>query len=486
MSNASQSADSRKDASWKIRRLVQKQDEFKKLWQSDRLSHQAKLEALECQKRALQEKLDAAIKDQDELLTQVRVHKAQIFSLEQRKCLIQSEANDLRAEQARLCDTVGQLEAAVADGERHLLEQAEQNDRQMEQLEHDWQERMRQKDEAFAKQASELQAQTDRAAKQAEDLLEEKCALQASLSERCEELEAQKGIRDKLQYDHGVEMRLIQMQKNALSNKVTALTNAADDLTDKKEALRKSDEQKSKELKAKIADISELQTHKEIVTAQLQREERGAATLRDSLRHMEGDMEALRAAYAVEQAAHKLTRKDLALAKMRADDLAEKIKFHEGRVRAHQASVKNLECMLLTKDTYIRRFREDLETSISLINRPKTFTKAITGLKRKYITGDQDVCVDTIEDKIAKFLESNKLQSDQFEKTIRSLRRQLEQKDTETQKRLQKLDRCRSDLIKIINEQRLEIAKVKAELNDVTHQLRQLAPPLAAARGNRA
>ncbi|XP_051923882.1 centrosome-associated protein CEP250 [Hippocampus zosterae] len=485
MSNSNQSPDSRKEVNWKIRRLVQKQDEFKKLWQSDRLSHDNKVEALESQNRALQEKLDAASKEEEELMTQVRVHKAQIFSLEQRKCLIQSEAKDLKVVQGQLEGKIGELEAALVTWEKNLEAQAQKHSEQLQKVEDEWKEKMREKDEAFAKQAAALHAQMDKMSKQAEELAEDKRKLQVALSERQEELEAQKGIRDKLQYDHGVEMRLIQMQKNALSNKVTALTNTTDDLMEKKEALKKSDEQKSKELKAKNADISDLQTHKEIVNAQLQREERGAATLRESLRHMETDMEALRVEYTIEQAAHKVTKKDLALAKMQANDLAEKIKFHEGRVKAHQASVKNLECVLLTKDTYIRRFREDLETSISLINRPKTFTKAITSLKRKYITGDLDVCVDTIEEKIAKFLESNKLQSDHFEKTTQSLRRQLEQKDTETQKRLQKLDRCRGELIKIINEQRLEIAKVKAELNDVTHQLRQMAPPLASARTNR-
>nr|XP_061807306.1 myosin heavy chain, embryonic smooth muscle isoform-like [Nerophis lumbriciformis] len=481
----SSSTQSTKDVSWKIRRLVQKQDEFKRLWQTDQLSHEAKLKAVEAQNRALQEKLDAASKDQEELMTQVRVHKAQIFSLEQRKCQSESEARDLRAVQAQLQEKIGELEAALVDWENNMEAQAQRHSEQLQMAEEEWQEKMREKDEGFAKQAAGMQAQMEKMSKQAEELAEEKRKLQAELSERQEELEAQKGIRDKIQYDHGVEMRLIQMQKNALSNKVTALTNTTEDLTEKKEALKKSEEQKSKELKAKNAEINDLQTHKEIVNAQLQREERGAATLRESVRNMETDMEALRAEYTGEQAAHKVTKKDLALAKMQANDLAEKIKFHEGRVKAYQASVKSLECVLLTKDTYIRRFREDLETSISLINRPKTFTKAITSLKRKYITGDQDVCVDGIEDKIAKFLESNKLQSDHFEKTVQSLRRQLEQKDAETQKRLQKLDRCRGDLIKIINEQRLELAKVKAELNDVTHQLRQLAPPLSVARNSR-
>nr|XP_049605068.1 polyamine-modulated factor 1-binding protein 1-like [Syngnathus scovelli] len=474
----STSSDSDCILKWKNRRLVEKQNEFNDLWSSDIQARNEKLESLEANNRALEEKVDMVNKENVELLSQQKVYEAKIYLLTQKKSLLENEVSNMKTLEAKLKKKISDLEEAEANLERKLAEQVEQNKESVKKAEAKLNNRLRDKERAFQVKTDAQRIEMEKMEERVQEIKDENNALKREFqhaTERYEtDCEAHQQMTAKMQFDYQIDMMTIKMKIKVLTDRVATMTTAVEEKTDENETLTEQMKSMNQEVEQKRAQHADMQLQIEELMDKLQREQKRTAVLTDRLTRMEKEVESTWNKYEIEQKAHLFTKKHSGLVLRKHSDLIDRIKFLDNRIKSQQASIQKLESHLSAKATFIRNISLDIETSMTLVNDPKKFIKEITRIKGKLFADDKDSHLMETAEMVFQAVETQKERFDRYEATIRSLRKQIKQKELHMLRHIEKIEKPRSELIRIVNDQRRDLAKFKCEINKLSHTLHEI------------
>ncbi|XP_061522615.1 tropomyosin isoforms a/b/d/f-like [Phycodurus eques] len=463
---------------WKNRKLMEKAGEFNNLWASDIQVRNQKVEATQAKHRALEEKLDTINKENVELLSQQKIYEAKIFLLTQKRNLLENQVSDLKALEVKMKKRISDLEEVEGNLEQRLAVQAEQHKENIKKTEDKIHNRFRDKERALQAKTDAQRIEMENMEKRVQDIKDENSTLKQELKRAVQryekDREAHRKMTAKIEFDYQVDLRTAKMKNKVLTDRVETLSTTTEDKVKENEALRERLKSKTLELEKKRVENADLLIQIEALTEKLQREQKRTATLNERVTRLEKEMESMWNKYEIEQKAHLFTKKHSGLVLRKHNDLLDRIKFLDHRIKSQQASIQKLESHVSAKSTFIRNISLDIETSMSLVNDPKKFIKEIIRIKAKLFADDKDSHLSQMAELVFQAVESQKSRFDRYDTTIHNLRKQLKQKELHMLRHIEKIEKPRSELIKIVNEQRRELAKLKSEMNQVTHTLREV------------
>ncbi|XP_051910871.1 myosin-13-like [Hippocampus zosterae] len=470
----SSSTDSDCILKWKNRKLVEKQNEFNNLWTSDIQARNEKLESLEADQRALEKKLDAVNKENVELLSQQKVYEAKVYLLTQKKSILENQVSNMKTLEAKLKKKTADQEEAKRNLEEKLAEQAEYHNENLKKMEIKIQNRFRDKERALQAKMDAQRLEMENMEKHVQDIKDENSTLKQELKHAAQkyekDCEAHEKIMAKIEFDYQVDIMTAKMKNKVLTDRVETLSTTAEDKIKENEALKDTLKSKNLEVEKKGTERGNMLLQIEELMDKLKREQKRTAMLTERVTHMEKEMESMWNKYEIEQKAHLFTKKHSGMILRKHSDLTDRIKFLDHRIKTQQASIQKLESHLSAKSTFIRNISLEIETSMALVNDPKKFIKEIARIKGKLFT-DKD---SHLAEMVFQAIETQKQRFDRYETTIRNLRKQLKYKELHMQHHIEKLEKPRSELIKIVNEQRREMAKLKTQTNQANHTLREI------------
>ncbi|XP_061778484.1 centriole and centriolar satellite protein OFD1-like [Nerophis ophidion] len=470
------SSDSDNFNKWKARKLVKKQEEFNDLWQNDILDFNDELDASRTRLQALQEKLDSVNQENITLLSQQKGFEAKIALQEQKNNLLDNEICDLKTVQLELETRIADLKELQENLERKLVLQVEQEKENIKSSEDKVRIRLRDKERALQAKEEAQRHNVENLEKRILDLKDGNRMLKQELNKVEQQYEKDREVHmkttAKIQFDYQVDMRTAKMKNKVLTDRVEALSTTTDDKIKENENLREKIKTKNQELEKQKVEIADLMIQIEALVEKMEREENRTSSLTEKIMQLEKELESTWNKFEIEHKAHKFTKKHSGLILRKHSDLVERIKFLDHRIRSHQASILKLETQLLGKATFIKNVSLDIENAMSLVNYPKKFIKEVTRIKAKHFDDDKDAGFIDTPEAVFQAVGTQKSRFDRYETTIRNLRKQLKQKELDTMRQIEKLEKPRSDLIRIVNDQRREMAKGKNELNEIIHLLK--------------
>lgn len=470
----SSSTDSDCILKWKNRRLVEKQSEFHNLWTSDIQARNEKLESLEADQRALEKKLDAVNKENVELLSQQKVYEANVYLLTQKKGILENQVSNMKTLEAKLKKKIANLEEAERNSEKKLTAHAEHHKENLKKAELKIQNHFRDKERALQAKMDAQGIEMENMEKSVQDIKDENGTLKQELKRHAQQYEkdceAHQKVMAKIEFDHQIDIMTAKMKNKVLTDRVETLSTTAEDKIKENEALKDTLKSKNLEVEKKGTEHGNMLLQIEELMDKLKREQKRTAMLTERVTQMEKEVETMWIKCEIEQKAHLFTKKHSGLVLRKHSDLTERIKFLDHRIKIQQASIQKLESHLSAKSTFIRNISLDIEMSMALINDPKKFIKEITRIKGK-LFADKD---SDLAEVVFQAIETQKQRFDRYETTIRNLRKQLRHKELHMQQHIEKLEKPRSELIKIVNEQRREMAKLKTQMNQTNHTLREI------------
>ncbi|XP_077480763.1 uncharacterized protein LOC144091936 [Stigmatopora argus] len=475
---AKSSAESDSFIKWKNRKLVDKTREFNNLWTGDIQARNERLQASSAKYRVLEEKLDAVNKEKAELLSQHKIYEAKIFLLTKKKAILENQVNNVKGLEAKMKERVLVLEESEVKFEARLSAQAEEFEENLKKAKEEMYRQFRNKELALQGKTEAQSVQLQNMEKRVQEMKNANKKLKVELGRLNQQNEQDREKHQKktakMEFDFQLDIRTAKMKNKVMTDRVETLLTTSENKVKENERLREKLERRFVEVEKRRTEQCDTLLQVETLTEKLQREQKRTASLTERVTRMEKEVEAMWNKYEIEQKAHGFTKKHSGMILRKHRDLTEKIKFLDHRVKSQQVNIQKLESGVSAKSAFIRNLSQDIEASLSLLHDPKKLIKEITRIKGILFAEVKESQSVEPAEILVRNVSAQKAKFDRYEATINNLRRQLEQRELALLHHIEKIEKPRSQLIQIVNEQRRDLSKVKSKLNQARHTLREV------------
>lgn len=294
--------------------------------------------------------------------------------------------------------------------------------------------------------------------------------LRKLLQERDNVIAEENQTKEAMRVGNFIKGKELEMKNEKLNKMIKALKNR-EDLTGTVSALEETVKDKQSQIGKKNLEMAVLMKEKKQVQEEWAKVKDNNAVLnvklndvKDNLKGVEDDLRKI-------ESELEETRQKLNKTVREKNDLSETVTHLKFRVTACEPELRKEKDKNRQLNTHLRRFKEDLGTCMDYTSDPKTFTRKIVDVKRRYVDNDTKVHMDENTETALRYANAVKDQMiSSYQRCALNSSKMQRREKKESLKRAARSDQDQSHLVQLNNKMKMEMRTLKAELSETKLQ----------------